>query len=117
MVSSYTRAVVFGGAPVLIGERINPTGKKKLRAALQAGDFDTVVALAQEQVAAGAEILDVNVGAGEIDEKAAMVKAVKLLQAAVDVPLQLDSPRPDVLEAGLKYRKIYKNQEKLNNEQ
>ncbi len=88
--------------PRLVGERINPTGKKKLRAALQAGDFDTVVALAQEQVAAGAEILDVNVGAGEIDEKAAMVKAVKLLQAAVDVPLQLDSPRPDVLEAGLR---------------
>ncbi len=88
--------------PRVIGERINPTGKKRFKEALLAGDIDYILGQGIEQIHAGADILDVNVGLPGIDEKAMMVRAVKALQGVVDVPLQLDSTIPDVLEAGLR---------------
>ena len=88
--------------PRVIGERINPTGKKRFKEALLAEDIDYILGQGIEQVHAGADILDVNVGLPGIDEKAMMVKAVKALQGVVDVPLQLDSTIPEVLEAGLR---------------
>lgn len=88
--------------PRVIGERINPTGKKRFKEALLAGDIDYILGQGIEQIHAGADILDVNVGLPGIDEKNMMVKAVKSLQSVVDVPLQLDSTIPEVLEAGLR---------------
>lgn len=88
--------------PRIIGERINPTGKKRFRQALKEEDMDYILGMAIQQVEAGADILDVNVGAPGIDEKAMMVKVIKALQSVVDVPLQIDSTKPDVLEAALR---------------
>ncbi len=88
--------------PRIIGERINPTGKKLFKEALKRGDIDYILGQAIEQINAGADILDVNVGLPDIDEKEMMVKVVKALQAITDLPLQLDSTRPDVLEAALR---------------
>ena len=88
--------------PRVIGERINPTGKKRFKAALLEGDIDYILGQAIEQIHAGADILDVNVGLPGIDEKAMMVRAVKALQGIADVPLQLDSTIPEVLEAALR---------------
>lgn len=88
--------------PRVIGERINPTGKKRFKEALIENDIDYIIGQAVEQVNAGAEILDINVGLPEIDEKAMMIAAVKAVQSVCDAPLQLDSTRPDVLEAGLR---------------
>lgn len=90
------------GQPIVIGERINPTGKKRFKEALLANDIDYILGQAVEQVNAGAEILDVNVGLPGIDEKAMMIAAVKAVQGVCDAPLQLDSTRPEVLEAGLR---------------
>lgn len=98
-VSSATTTVVLGEGPRVIGERINPTGKKKLKEALINSDMDYLLREAVAQRDAGAHILDVNVGLPEIDEKAMMVKAVKELQSLVNLPLQLDSVRPEVIEA------------------
>ena len=100
-VCSPLRTVVVD-RPRIIGERINPTGKKRFKQALIEGDMDYILSQAIEQVEAGAEILDVNVGAPGIDEKAMMIRTVKALQSIVDVPLQLDSTKPDVLEAALR---------------
>lgn len=83
----------------VIGERINPTGKKKLKAAIQAGDFDYLVGEAVAQVRAGADILDVNVGVPGIDEPAVLLRAVETLQATCPAPLQLDSADPAAIEA------------------
>lgn len=88
--------------PRIIGERINPTGKKLFKEALRNNDTDYIIGQAMEQISAGADILDVNVGLPEIDEKEMMVKVVKALQSVSDLPLQLDSTRPDVLEAALR---------------
>ncbi len=88
--------------PRIIGERINPTGKKRFKEALVNGDIDYILGQAVEQIHAGAEILDVNVGHPEIDEKAMMIRAVKAIQSVCDTPLQLDSTIPEVLEAGLR---------------
>ncbi|MBO7473327.1 MAG: homocysteine S-methyltransferase family protein [Ruminococcus sp.] len=88
--------------PRVIGERINPTGKKRFKEALLAHDVDYILGQAVEQIHAGAEILDVNVGLPGIDEKEMMVTAVKAIQSVCDTPLQLDSTIPDVLEAGLR---------------
>lgn len=87
--------------PRIIGERINPTGKKRFKEALKNGDIDYILGQAIEQVNAGADILDVNVGLPDIDEKAMMVKTVKALQSVTDLPLQIDSTIPEVLEAAL----------------
>ncbi len=88
--------------PRVIGERINPTGKKLFKQALIDNDIDYILNQAISQVHAGADILDVNVGLPEIDEKEMMVKVVKALQSVVDVPLQIDSTKPDVLDAALR---------------
>lgn len=83
----------------VIGERINPTGKKKLKAALQAGDVDYLVAEAAAQQRAGADILDVNVGVPGLDEPALLFQVTRALQATVPLPLQLDSSDPAAIEA------------------
>ena len=100
-ISSASRAVWFT-EPRCIGERINPTGKKRFKEALQQGDMDYILGQAISQVEAGAEILDVNVGLPGIDEAEMMVRVIRELQAVVDVPLQIDSNKPDVLEAALR---------------
>ncbi len=93
---------VFIDQPRAIGERINPTGKKRFQQALREGDMDYVLNQAIAQVEAGADILDINVGVPGIDEKETMVKVVKAVQGVVDVPLQLDSSDPKAIEAGLR---------------
>ncbi len=86
---------------VIIGERINPTGHKKLAAALTEGNFDYVRQLVERQVAWGADVLDINVGVPGLDEVAMMPKMVALVASLADVPLCLDSGNPQVLAAGL----------------
>ncbi len=100
-VCSGTTAVEIS-QPRIIGERINPTGKKLFKQALVNNDIDYILSQAISQVKAGADILDVNVGLPEIDEKEMMVRVVKALQSVVDVPLQIDSTKPDVLDAALR---------------
>ena len=102
-------AAVCGPAQVVpidrvrvIGERINPTGKKRMKEALLRDDVDFMLGQALEQTQAGADILDVNVGLPEIDEGAMMAKVVKALQGVADAPLQLDSTRPEVLSTALR---------------
>ena len=86
---------------VMIGEKINPTGRKKLAAALSEGNLDYIRQLAEKQVSWGADVLDINVGVPGIDEVAVVKQVVELVAAVVDVPLCLDSANPDVLAAGL----------------
>ena len=86
----------------VIGERINPTGKKLMKEALRRGDVDYMLGQALAQTEAGADILDVNVGLPEIDEADMMVRTVKALQGVTDAPLQLDSTDPKVLERALR---------------
>ncbi len=100
-VCSANRAVFFG-VPRVIGERINPTGKKRLKEALLNKEMDYILKQAIAQVEAGAEILDVNVGLPGVDEKEMMVRVIRELQAVVDVPLQIDSNDPEVIEAALR---------------
>lgn len=88
--------------PRIIGERINPTGKKLFKQALVDNNIDYILTQALSQVSGGAEILDVNVGHPEIDEKKMMVRVLKAIQSVCDAPLQIDSTKPDVLEAGLR---------------
>lgn len=86
----------------VIGERINPTGKKRFQQALREGDMDYLLAQAVSQAEAGAAVLDVNVGTPGVDEPALMERAVKALQSVVSLPLQLDSTDPAALERGLR---------------
>ncbi len=86
----------------VIGERINPTGKKAMKEALRRGDVDFMLGQALAQTEAGADILDVNVGLPEIDEQTMMVRTVKALQGVTDAPLQIDSTDPAVLERALR---------------
>jgi 5-methyltetrahydrofolate--homocysteine methyltransferase len=86
---------------VMIGEKINPTGRKNLASALSEGNLDYVCQLAVSQVAWGAEVLDINVGVPGLDEVAVVKKLVELLSSVVDVPFCLDSANPAVLAAGL----------------
>lgn len=104
ILKSNTKEVTIGvDRPfVMIGEKLNPTGLKKLGQALVEQNFDYVKQLAQRQVAWGAEVLDVNVGHPEIDEVAIMPKVVEAVLSVVDVPLCIDSNEPKILEAGLK---------------
>ena len=88
--------------PRIIGERINPTGKKLFKQALAENNIDYILSQALSQVQGGAEILDVNVGHPEIDEKKMMVRVLKAIQSVCDAPLQIDSTKPSVLEAGLR---------------
>lgn len=101
VVTSATKTVDINQVTV-IGERINPTGKKRLKQALIDEDFDYILGQAIEQVEAGAPILDVNVGVPEVDEPTLLPKVIKALQAVVDVPLQIDSSDPKAIEAALR---------------
>ncbi|MCS6827067.1 MAG: methyltetrahydrofolate cobalamin methyltransferase [Caldilinea sp.] len=103
VVSSRTKEVRIGpDLPfVIIGERINPTGRKKLAAEMAAGDFSRVIGDALAQVEAGAHMLDVNAGIPLADEPAILAEAIKLVQSVVDVPLAIDSSIVKALEAGL----------------
>ena len=103
VISSATREVVIGfDRPfVVIGERINPTGRKLLAQEMKAGDFSRVEADAMAQVAAGAQVLDINAGIPLADEPALMAQAVKLVQSLTDVPLSIDSSVLEALESGL----------------
>ncbi len=100
-VCSSGKTVVIDGVKI-IGERINPTGKALFKKALETGDMDYIARQAVEQMNAGADILDVNVGHLGIDEKEMMVKAVKKIQSVCNLPLQIDSSDPQVIEAGLR---------------
>ena len=86
---------------VIIGEKINPTGRKKMVEALQTGNYEYIRELAQSQVKAGADVLDVNVGVPGLDDVALMPVIVRLVAETVDVPFCLDSPNPQALAAGL----------------
>lgn len=94
--------ITRGGPTVIIGERINPTGRKKLAAALATGDLGIVRREAVRQVAEGAAIVDVNVGAAGVDEVALLPEAVRVVAAAVDVPICIDTANPAALAAALK---------------
>lgn len=102
VVTSYSKAVNIGESPILIGERINPTGKPKLKEALKKGDIEYILEQGLTQSDAGAHILDVNVGLPEIDEAETMEKIVTALQAVCDLPLSLDSNDPAVLERAMR---------------
>lgn len=95
--------VVEINGPRIIGERINPTGKKLFKQALVDNNIDYILTQALSQVNGGAEILDVNVGHPEIDEEKMMVRVLKAIQSVCDAPLQIDSTKPDVLDSGLRY--------------
>jgi 5-methyltetrahydrofolate--homocysteine methyltransferase len=112
-VSSPSKEVIIGDnqPTVLIGERINPTGKKKLAEALKANDLEIVRKEALAQTQAGADIIDVNVGVFGIDEVALLPKAVQAVIKTVDTPLCIDSSNPDALEAALK---VYKGKPLVN---
>ncbi|MBQ3063710.1 MAG: homocysteine S-methyltransferase family protein [Clostridia bacterium] len=101
-VSSYTHAVNFANAPILIGERINPTGKKRLKEALRANDMDYILAEALGQEEQGAQILDVNVGLPDIDEPAMLMRTVSTLQAVTALPLQIDTADAVAMEQALR---------------
>jgi 5-methyltetrahydrofolate--homocysteine methyltransferase len=113
VISSATREVVIGfDRPfVIIGERINPTGRKILAAEMAAGDFSRVEADARAQVEAGAHMLDVNAGIPLADEPAILARAVQLVQSITDVPLSIDSSIVAALEAGLA---VYKGKALVN---
>lgn len=111
MVSSYSKTVEIGKVPVIIGERINPTGKKKFKEALKNKDIDYILDEAFKQKEVGADILDVNVGLPEIDEKDMMYTAIKSIQAILDIPLQIDSSDIEVLGTALR---IYNGKALIN---
>ncbi|MFN2341058.1 MAG: homocysteine S-methyltransferase family protein [Halanaerobium sp.] len=102
LICSPSQAVKLAGVNV-VGERINPTGKAAFKQALRDGDLDYILKVAVEEVDAGADILDVNLGLPEIDEKEMMVKVIKELQGILDIPLQIDSSNPEVIEEALRY--------------
>ena len=103
--------ISYARSTTLIGERINPSGKKKLTASLQAGSLDVALKEATSQVQAGADVLDVNVAALGVDEVTLLAEAVKAVQAIVDLPLCVDSTNPAALEAALK---VYKGKALVN---
>jgi len=113
VISSATKEVVLGfDRPfVIIGERINPTGRKMLAAEMKIGDFSRVEADSLAQVAAGAHVLDVNAGIPLADEPAILAKAIELVQSITDAPLSIDSSIIAALEAGLS---VYKGKPLLN---
>lgn len=113
VISSASREVVIGfDQPfVVIGERINPTGRKLLAREMKAGDYSRVQADALAQVAAGAQILDVNAGIPLADEPAILAESIRLIQSITDTPLCIDSSIVEALEAGLK---VYEGKPLLN---
>ncbi|MCR2047958.1 homocysteine S-methyltransferase family protein [Acetatifactor muris] len=105
MLSSERQTVEFGleDGFFIVGERINPTGKKLLQAQLREGNFNKVLQFAEEQEKSGARILDVNMGMSGIDEKAVMLQALDEISMVTNLPLSLDSSHVDVLEAALRH--------------
>ncbi len=103
VVSSYNHAVTFSRKPLIIGERINPTGKSKFKQALRDHDMEYIYKEGLLQEENGAHILDVNVGLPEIDEPQLMEEAVTGIQAIIDLPLQIDTSDTDAMERGLRY--------------
>lgn len=102
VVSSYTHAVEFGESPILIGERINPTGKKRFKQALIENDIDYILSEGVNQQERGVHILDVNVGLPDIDEVKMLESAVYELQAIIDLPLQIDTSNITAMESALR---------------
>lgn len=102
IVTSYSQAVTLGDKPVIIGERINPTGKKKFKEALREGNMEYILEEGVKQADSGAHILDVNVGLPEIDEVAMMKRTVYELQSILPLPLQIDTTDPEAMEAALR---------------
>lgn len=111
VVSSYSQTVEMGRKPVIIGERINPTGKKLFKEALRRNDIDYIIKEGMKQTEAGAHILDVNVGLPEIDEVQMMETAVKGLQGVIPAPLQIDTSDTTALERALR---IYNGKPMIN---
>ena len=111
LVSSYTHTVKFADTPVIIGERINPTGKKKVKEALREGDMAFILREGVAQVQKGAQILDVNCGLPEIDEAKVMKQVIEALQSVTDAPLQIDTSDPVALEGALR---IYNGKPMIN---
>ncbi len=102
-ISSYTHAVEFKDSPILIGERINPTGKKRFKQALRDNDIDYILGEGIRQQDAGAHVLDVNVGLPEIDEPELLDRVTCELQAVIDLPLQIDTTDPIAMERALRH--------------
>ena len=102
VVSSYTHAVKFGSSPILIGERINPTGKKRFKQALLENDIDYILSEGVNQQEKGVHILDVNVGLPDIDEEKMLKTAICELQAIIDLPLQIDTADITAMETALR---------------
>lgn len=111
VVSSYGKAVELGDVPLIIGERINPTGKKKLKEALKNHDLDYILKEAVTQQDKGAHILDVNVGLPDIDEKLMMTEVVAQLQSITNLPLQIDTVNAEAMEAAMR---IYNGKPMVN---
>lgn len=102
VVSSYTHAIEFGESPILIGERINPTGKKRFKQALLENDIDYILSEGVNQQEKGVHILDVNVGLPDVDEVHMLKNTVCELQAIIDLPLQIDSSNIAAMEEALR---------------
>ena len=102
VISSHRKVVEFGDRPILIGERINPTGKPDMEEMLRDEDYDSLCDEATEQVDEGAEILDINLGLADIDEAAAFAEFVPYLQTMTDVPLAIDTVNMEALDAALR---------------
>ena len=111
MVSSYSHTAEFGSLPVIIGERINPTGKKKVKEALRNRDYNYILAEAIKQEEAGSHILDVNAGIPDIDEPEVLTQLVRELQSVTDLPLQIDTADPEALEKAMR---IYNGKPMVN---
>ncbi len=111
VISSYTHAVEFGTVPVLIGERINPTGKSALKAALRENNLEYILNEGLDQMERGAHVLDVNAGLPDIDEIQMLSRVVFELQSVCDLPLQIDTSNPEAMEAALR---IYNGKPMIN---
>lgn len=111
LISSFGKAVVLGKKPIIIGERINPTGKRRLKEALKKKEIDYILQEAILQQDAGAHVLDVNVGLPDIDEKQLMCMAIQEIQSVTSLPLQIDTVHPAAMEAAMR---IYNGKPMIN---
>lgn len=111
IVTSYSKAVLLGGKPAIIGERINPTGKSKFKQALRDNNMEYILEEGVKQADAGADILDVNVGLPEIDEVVMMKQTVYELQGILPLPLQIDTTNAEAMEAAMR---IYNGKPMIN---
>lgn len=111
VISSYSHAVVFGGRPILIGERINPTGKPRFKQALKDHDMEYILNVAMAEQEGRADVLDVNVGLPGINEPSMMEDVVKELQSVLDLPLQIDTSDREAMERALR---IYNGKPLIN---